>query len=92
MFVKPEHRYRLAFNMHPQKLPRLPSAEFGMDFIPLFPYWFVYGDFIKILQQESQKRAQRVVSTKHTLDSFKGHLHIGIKHVRIESLIYGGVK
>lgn len=33
-----------------------------------------------------------MVPTKHTLDSFKGRLHIGIEHVRIESPIYEGVE
>jgi hypothetical protein len=78
--------------MYPPKFPRLPNAEFGVVFSPPFPDWFVYGDFVKILRQESQKKANRVVSTKHNLDSFKGHLHIGIEDVHIESDIYEGVE
>lgn len=91
-YVKPEQRYRIAFNMYPPKFPRLPSVEFGVAFSPPFPDWFVYEDFIKILRQESLKKAKRVVSTKHKLDSFKGHLHIGIEDAHVESEIYEGVK
>lgn len=77
-YVKPEQRYKTSFNMYPPKFPQLPSVKFGVAFSPPFPYWFVCGDFIKILQQESQKKANRVVSTKHNLDNFKEHRHIGI--------------
>lgn len=91
-FIKPEQRYELDFNMHPPKFSWLPSANFSVDFRPLFPYWFICGDFVKILRQESPKRAQWVVPTKHTLNSFKEHLHISIKHVHIESPIYKGVE
>lgn len=79
LYVKPEHRYELAFRFHKLKFPQLPSIDFGVAFIPLFPDWFVCGNFVKILRQDSQKLAKRVVLTKHTLDSFKGHLHIGIE-------------
>jgi hypothetical protein len=91
-YVKYEQRYELAFNLYPPKFPRLPTGDFGMSFLPLFPNWFVCGDFVKILRQDSQKLAQRVVPTKNTLDSFKGHLHIDIKHVHIISPIYKGVE
>lgn len=33
-----------------------------------------------------------MLSTKHNLDSFKGHFHIGIEDVHIESEIYEGVE
>ena len=85
-----EQRYKVAFDLFPPKFPRLPSADFGVALAPPFPDWFVCGDSIKILRQQSQPKAQRVVATKHTLDSFKGHLHIGIKDVHIESEIYEG--
>lgn len=49
-YVKPEQRYQTAFNTYPPKFPRLPSVEFSVDFSPPFPDWFVFGDFIKILQ------------------------------------------
>ncbi|KAI5389696.1 hypothetical protein KIW84_075116 [Lathyrus oleraceus] len=39
-----------------------------------------------------RKKAQRVVATKHTLGSFKGHLHIGIEDVRIESDICEAIR
>lgn len=44
-FVKPEQQYELAFNMYPSKFPRLPSAEFRVDFSPPFQDRFVCGDF-----------------------------------------------
>lgn len=77
-YVKLEQWYKTAFNMYPPKFPRLPSSEFGVTFSSPFPDWFVCGDFVKILRQESHKKANRVVLTKYNLDSFKGHLHIGI--------------
>ena len=48
-YVKYEQRYELAFNLHPPKFPRLPTADFGVAFSPPFPNWFVCGDFMKIL-------------------------------------------
>lgn len=82
----------MAFNMIPLKFPRLPNANFGVAFAPPFSDWFICVDSIKILRQQSQKKSQRVVATKNTLDSFKGHLHIGIEDVRIKSDIYEGVE
>lgn len=81
----------MALELFPPKFPLLPNANFGVAFAPPFPYWFICGDSIKILRQQSQKKAQRVVATKHTLGSFKGLLHIGIEDVRIQSDIYEGV-
>lgn len=69
------------FKMFPLKFPRLPNADFGVALAPPFPDWFICGDSIKILRQQSQKKAQRVVATKHTLDTFKDHLHIGTEDV-----------
>ena len=88
--VPPKRRYEMTFKLFPPKFPRLPTADFGVALAPPFPDWFVCGDSIKILRQQSQPKAQRVVATKHTLDSFKGHLHIGLEDVRIESEIYEG--
>lgn len=89
-YVKYEQRYELDFNLHPPKFPRLPTTDFGVAFSPLFPNWFICGDFVKILRQDSQKLVQRVVPTKRTLNSFKGHLHIDMEHVHILSPIYEG--
>lgn len=89
--VPHEKRYEMALEFFPPKFPPLPNADFGVALAPPFPDWFIYGDSIKILQQQSQKKAQWVVATKHTLGSFKGHLHIEIEDVRIESDIYEGV-
>lgn len=91
-YVPPEKRYEMAFKMFPLKFPRLSNADFGVSLAPSFPDWFICGDSIKILRQQSHKKAQRVVATKYTLDSFKGHLHIGIGDVHIESDIYEGVE
>ena len=91
-YVPPEQRYETTFNLYPPRFPRLPSADFGVALAPPFPDWFVCGDSIKILRQQTKPKAQRVVATKYTLDSFKGPLHIGIEDVRIESEIYEGVE
>lgn len=90
-YVPCEKRYEMALKLFPPKFPPLPNADFGVALAPPFPDWFICGDSIKILRQQSQKKAQRVVATKHTLGSFKGHLHIGIEDVRIESDICEGM-
>lgn len=81
----------MALELFPLKFSPLPNADFGVALAPPFPDWFICGDSVKILRQQSQKKAQRVVATKHTLNSFIGHLYIGIEDVRIESDIYEGV-
>lgn len=78
----------MSFELFPPKFPPLPNVDFVVAFAPPFPDWFICGDSIKILRQQSQEKAQRVVATKYTLDNFKGHLHIGIEDVCIESNIY----
>ena len=70
----------------------MPSVDFGLEFRLPFPEWFICGSNLKLLQQDSQKLAKRVVPTKHTLDSFKGHLHVDIEHVHILSPMHKGVE
>ncbi|XP_058748016.1 uncharacterized protein LOC131620851 [Vicia villosa] len=90
-YVRPELRYEVAFKLHPPKFPPLPSADFGVALSPPFPDWFVCGNVLKILRESTKKRAERVVPTKHTLDTFKGHLHIDLKHVRVLTPIPEGL-
>ncbi|XP_058732451.1 uncharacterized protein LOC131603986 [Vicia villosa] len=90
-YVRPELRYEVAFKLNPPKFPPLPSADFGVALSPPFPDWFVCGNVLKDLQNSSKKRAERVVPTKHTLDTFKGHLHIDLKHVRVLTPIPEGL-
>ncbi|XP_058755341.1 uncharacterized protein LOC131628527 [Vicia villosa] len=89
--VRPELRYEVAFKLNPPKFPPLPSADFGVALSPPFPDWFVCGNAFKILQESTKKRAERVVPTKHTLDTFKGHLHIDLEHVRVLTPIPEGL-
>src|SRR3954470_21397516 len=89
--VRPELRYEVAFKLNPPKFPPLPSADFGVDLSPPFPDWFVCGNAFKILQESTKKRAERVVPTKHTLDTFKGHLHIDLEDVRVLTPIPEGL-
>ena len=90
--VKPENRYDLAFKLEPPKFPKLSSADFGLAFYPPYPDWFVCGNYHNCLKQESKKPAERVVLTKHTLDSFKGFLHFDINQVLILSPESEGVE
>src|SRR3954471_13965103 len=90
-YVRPELRYEVAFKLNPPKFPPLPSADFGVALSPPFPDWFVCGNALKILRESTKKRAERVVPTKHTLDTFKGHLHIDLKHVRVLTPIPEGL-
>src|SRR3954469_2423995 len=89
--VPPELRYEVAFKLNPPKFPPLPSADFGVALSPPFPDWFVCGNAFKILQEQTKKHAERVVPTKHTLDTFKGHLHIDLEHVRVLTPIPEGL-
>lgn len=91
-YVKPEQRYETTFHLYPPKFPRLLSIDFGVALSPPFPYWFVCENYTKIFRKESKKRAEQVVLTKNTLESFKGHLHIGLKHVRVLTHIPEGVE
>lgn len=90
-YIPHEKRYEMALELFLPKFPPMPNADFGVAFSPPIPDWFICGDSIKILRQQSPKKAQRVVATKHTLGNFKGHIHIWIEDVRIESDIYEGV-
>ena len=90
--VKPEDKYDLAFKLQPQKFTKLPSANFGLDFYPPYSKWFFCGDYFHFLKQESQKPAKQVVSTKHTLDSFKGFLHYDLSAISIISPTGEGVE
>src|SRR3954469_9324233 len=89
--VRPELCYEVAFKLNPPKFPPLPSADFGVALSPPFQDWFVCGNAFKIPQESTKKRAERVVPTKHTLDTFKGHLHIDLKHVRVLTPIPEGL-
>src|SRR3954471_19321530 len=90
-YVRPELHYEVAFKLNPPKFPPLPSADFGVALSPPFPDWFVCGNVLKDLQNSSKKRAERVVPTKHTLDTFKGHLHIDLEHVHVLTPIPEGL-
>src|SRR3954467_2746634 len=90
-YVRPELRYEVAFKLNPPKFPPLPSADFGVALSPPFPDWFVCGNVLKILRESTKKRTERVVPTKHTLDTFKGHLHIDLKYVRVLTPIPEGL-
>ena len=90
--IKPEHRYELAFRLQPPKFPKLPNADFGLAFFPPYPNWFTCGNIFNILKNDAQTPAKRVVSTKHTLDSFKGFLHYDLSAVSIVSDTYEGVE
>lgn len=91
-YVTPEQRYKRTFNLYPPKFPRLLTSEFGVALRPPFPEWFICGSVVKILREQMQKRSQRVVPTKYILDSFWGHLHVGIERVRMLTPILEGVK
>src|SRR3954468_23280154 len=59
--VRPELRYEVAFKLNPPKFPPLPSADFVVDLSPPFPDWFVCGNGLKILREQTKKHAERVV-------------------------------
>lgn len=88
--VRSEDKYEFAFNFYPPKFPPLPSADIKLAFRPPFPRWFICGSDIEVLKNESLKLAKRVVSLKHNLHSFKGHLHVNIEHVKVLTLIHEG--
>lgn len=46
------------------------------------------GSHLSVLKNECLKFAKRVVLTKYDLESFKGHLHVDMKHVQVTSSIH----
>lgn len=57
-----------------------------------FSQMVFYGFYFNLPNQDSQKICKRVVSTKHTMESFKGHFHVGVEQVRILSHILKGME
>lgn len=55
-----------------------------------FPWWFIYGEFQKVHKNKCLKLSQRATLTKYDVYSFKDHLHVDIKHVRLETPIHEG--
>lgn len=83
-------KYTFALNFLPHRFPHLPTSEMTLDFAPLFPRWFVCGEFIKGRKNECLKPAQRMTPTKYNIYYVKGHLHIDVSHVRVETPIHEG--
>ena len=83
--VKPEDRYDLAFQLEPPKFPRLPTADFALAWYPPYPPWLSVKEDFKVMRQDALKLEKRVVATKHSLYSFKGFLHLDLKHVRMDT-------
>lgn len=87
-YLKDTYSFALKFN--PSKFPNFPTSEMALAFTPLFPQWFICGEFLKVHKNKCLKPAQRVTLTKHDIYNFKGHLHVDIKHARVETLIHEG--
>ena len=85
-----EDKYKFALNYYPHIFPHLPTSEMAIAFAPPFPWWFIYGEFLKIHKNEFLKHEQRVTPAKLDLYSFKFHLHVDIDHVRVETPIHEG--
>lgn len=85
-----EDKYKFALNYYPTKFPPLPTSKMHLAFVPLFPWWFICGEFLKVRKYECLKPTQRVALSKLDLYSFKGHLHVDIDHVKVETLIHKG--
>ena len=90
--IKREHRYELVVQLQPPKFPKLPNADFGLAFFLTYPNWFNCGNIFNTLKNDAQTPSKRVVLTKHTLDSFKGHIHYDLSVVSIVSDTYEGVE
>ena len=90
--IKREHRYELVVQLQPPKFPKLPNADFGLAFFLTYPNWFNCGNIFNTLKNDGQTPAKRVVSTKYTLDNFKGFLHYDLSTVSIVSDTYEGVE
>lgn len=83
-------KYTFLMNYYTHKFPHFPTSDMALDFAPPFSRWFICGEDLKVLKHESLKPTKRVTLTKHDIYSFKGHLHVNIEHVRVESLIHEG--
>lgn len=93
MMVKPSNfnindymkdKYTFSLNFYPHKFPPLTTNEMALDFAPPFPRYFICGEDIKLLKNESLKLVKRVTLTKNDIYNFKGHLHFDINHVKGE--------
>lgn len=58
-------KYTFALNYYPQKFPLLPTNEMALAFSPSFPRWFICGEDLKVLKNESLKSDQRKPSCQH---------------------------
>lgn len=83
-------RYSFALKAYTPKFPPLSTSDMALASAPSFPLWFVCREFCKIHKNEYSKLAHRVTLTKLDLYSFKGHLHVDIKNVRVETPIHEG--
>lgn len=83
-------KYTFALNFYPPKFPLFPTNKMVLVFAPPFPWWFICGEDFKVLKSESLKLVKQVTPTKYDIYNFRGHLHIDINHVRIETLIHEG--
>lgn len=81
-------KYSLALNFHPHKFPPLPTSKMALASAPPFQQWGICGDFLKVHKNECLKPAQRLTPIKHDIYSFNGHLHVDIKHVKVETPIH----
>lgn len=54
--------------------------------------WFVYGYSLEVIKNECKKFVERVVTTKHDIYNYLGHLHVDIQNVQILSNVYVGDK
>lgn len=83
-------KYTFTLNFYPPKFSPLPTNKMALTFVPPFLRWFICGKDIKVLKNESLKPAKQVTVTKHDIYNFKGHLHVNINNVRVETPIHEG--
>ena len=82
--LSPEDRYRLAFEMHPPKFPRLPTSELALAWFPPYPWWFTCKEMFKYLQRKP-KPSETVTWARHWLHDFPGHLRYDLSAMSIKS-------
>lgn len=85
-----EDKYKFALKYYPIRFPHFPTSELALAFPPLFPWWFICGEYLKLLIYEILKPAKRAALIKHDIYSLKEHLHVDIDQVKILSLIHEG--
>lgn len=83
-------KYTFTLRFYPPKFSSFPTSEMALAFVPQFPWWFICAEILKVHKNEFLKPAQRVTQAKHGIYSFKGHLHVDIKHARVETPIHEG--